>query len=355
MGRASFDFEGLDAIEGRIRRLAKDIAYLAVSDRTERHHEEQLGRFDFVMRDALPYLEGAADVPEPSRNEQAHGLFGYEDDLPPEPDVEEEDDDEDAPSPPEDLDAIAEAGCRWLRDIAKRNTVGEPFRRFRVKAYGAKGIRVVDTASFVCKNVDHDLDLPMLANGSRQEVESDLRIPTPTFEDAAASGASRGIKALGDYYAQWGQIVLGSVGQLQGVNNAMLGRLHRQLQESRDQVDQLVAAILEFRVAELKLNDDRRADERSSDARADLARHALQQLGDAAKAFLATRGVPPELADVLGALGSSPTLVSALNEPDVRELIREPQNLELLAGLLRQAGAQARLLRDAMGSPTRAV
>jgi len=37
----------------------------------------------------------------------------------------------------------------------------------------------------------------------------------------------RGIKVLGDYCAQWGQIVLGSVGQLQGVNNAMLGRLHR--------------------------------------------------------------------------------------------------------------------------------
>jgi hypothetical protein len=137
------------------------------------------------------------------------------------------------------------------------------------------------------------------------------------------------------------------MGQLQGVNNAMLGRLHRQLQESRDQVDQLVAAILEFRVAELRMADDRRADERSQDARADLARHALQQLGDAAKAFLAARGVAPEMADVLGAIGQSPVLVSALNEPDVRELMKDARNLEMLAGMLRTAGQQARLVREA--------
>ena len=74
----------------------------------------------------------------------------------------------------------------------------------------------------------------------------------PSFEEAASAGASKGIKALGDYYAQWGRIVLGSVGQLQGVNNHMLARLHRQLNESRDQVDQLVGAILENRFNELQ-------------------------------------------------------------------------------------------------------
>ena len=56
---------------------------------------------------------------------------------------------------------------------------------------------------------------------------------------------------------------------------------------------------------------------------------------------------------MLGALGQSPTLVNALNEPDVRDLIKEPQNLELLAGILRQAGQQARLLRDATGTSAR--
>lgn len=274
MGRTNFVFQGLVEIEDRVRRLAPEIAYLAVSDRTDRSHEEQLGRFDFVMRDALPYLARA-------------------------------------------------------------------------------GLRVVDTASFVCKNVDHDLDLPVPTGSTGLAPEPELRIPTPTFDEGAAVGASRGLRALGDYYAQWGQIVLGSVGQLQGVNNAMTARLHRQLQESRDQVDQLVASILEFRVAELRMADERRSDQRSEDNRTELAKHALQQLGDMAKSLLTARGIPAELADVLGAIGQSPALVTALNEPDVRALRQEPQNLELLAGMLRQAGQQARHIRDAAVDPTR--
>lgn len=339
MGRTSFVFEGLVEIEDRVRRLAGEVGYLAVSDRTDRSNEEQLGRFDFAMKDALPYLEADArgsDEPEP-------GLFGYDEPV----DEPEDQPDESAEPVPDDLAVIASAGCRWLRDIAQRNTVGEAFRRFRVKAYSHKGLRVVDTASFVCRNTDHDLDLPLHAGAAPQTPDAALAIPTPSFDEVAAMGASRGFKVLGDYYAQWGQIVLGSVGQLQGLNNAMTGRLHKQLQESRDQIDQLVASILEFRVAELRMTDERRSDQRAEDNRTELAKHALQQLGDMAKSLLAARGIPAELSDVLGAIGQSPALVGALNEPDVRSLMQDPQNLELLAGILRQAGQQARLLRDA--------
>ena len=55
-----------------------------------------------------------------------------------------------------------------------------------------------------------------------------------------------------------------------GVNNAMLARLHRQLQESRGQVDQLVASSLEFRVKELEAAEERAA-ERDGDARTTLS------------------------------------------------------------------------------------
>ena len=161
------------------------------------------------------------------------------------------------------------------------------------------------------------------------------------------AATSKGMRALGDYYAQWGQIVLGSVGQLQGVNNAMLSRLHRQLQHSQNHVDQLVAAILTYRVAEAELAEQRRSADRSDDSRTVLAQQALQQLGDAAKALLAARGVTPELADALGAIGQSPELVATLNEPDVRDLMHDPNNLRLLAAMLKQAAQQARALRDA--------
>ena len=137
------------------------------------------------------------------------------------------------------------------------------------------------------------------------------------------------------------------MGQLQHVNNAMLSRLHAQLTESRGQVDELVAAMLESRIADTRLANERKAEEASADTRTLLAQQALQQLGDAAKAFLTAKGVHPEMADVLGALGQSPELVATLNDPEVKVLMQDPTNLQALAGMLKQAAAQARAMRQA--------
>jgi hypothetical protein len=336
MPRDRFTFEGLDEIERRIRRRAEHIGYLTLTDRTERSAEEPLGRFDFNAADALPYLEPGDDDAEDDE-------------------VEGDDDNGDDDAAPSALAAasvdpgaadIANAACRWLRDIATRNTYGEPYKRFRVRAYGFKAIRVVDSGSFLCRNEEHDLELPEVA-ATGDGPETELRIPTPTFEEAANHGAARGLKALGDYYAQWGQIVLGSMGQLQGINNSMLSRLHRDLQSSRDQVDTLVASILEVRVAEMQAAEERRTNVRAEDTRAELAKHAIAQLGDAAKVYLASRGVSPELAELVGPLAQSPELVQTLMDPEVRTLLNDPQNLRFLAAMLRQVVEQAKAARQA--------
>jgi hypothetical protein len=355
-----YTFDGLDLFEKRLRRVAKDVGYLVVWDRTDRKAEDTLGRFELTLRDAFPYLEEAEELFE--RDEDEDGG---------EPDDEDDPfgmaDEAEADEPGEqDLAARAErvfgrtpgaadfavAALRWVRDIAVRNMGGDEVRRFRVRAYAPKGVRTVETASFSVRDDDADLDLPVLASPQEAGPPAlDLRIPTPTFEQVEVGAAAKGMRALGDYYAQWGQIVLGSVGQLQGVNNAMLGRMHKQLQQSRDQVDQLVAAILTHRAAEAELAEQRRSSERSDDSRTVLAQQALHQLGEAAKAFLAARGVTPELADALGAIGQSPELVATLNDPDVRQLMHDPTNLRLLAGMLRQAAQQARAMREAQQPP----
>jgi len=343
VGHDKFAFERIELLEARIRRLAKDAAYVQVWDRTDRKNEQNLGRFDLTETDALPYLaERVQPTLAPDEDDDPYeGAFGEYDDL-------EEDDEEPDPGPsdePPTLDQIAEAAIRWLRELAVSNTVGEEWCRFRAKVFGPKGMKVLHTGTFIVRNVDHDLELPVSAE------LADLKIPTPTFEQAASAGAAKGIKALGDYYAQWGRIVLGSVGQLQGVNNEMLARLHKQLNESRGQVDQLVGSILENRFNELQVHEERQAAERQDDARHALAREALAQLGDAAKAFLTARGINPEMADVLGVLGSSPELMGALNDPDVRALMQDPGNLSSLAQMLKAAGQQARAAREAGGAP----
>jgi hypothetical protein len=348
-------FEDLEVFEKRLRRVAGEVAYLVVWDRTDRHNEDNLGRFELNARDALPYLEGADELVDDADDEDTDeaddtDLEGAVDERPA------------IQSPEQQAERLmgraagpadfAVAAGRWLRDIAIRNMGGEAVRRFRVKAYTLKGARTVETASFMCKDDDHDPALPVLAVATEPAVrEPELRIPTPTFEQVETVAAGRGMKALGDYYAQWGQIVLGSVGQLQGVNNAMLSRMHKQLDQSRDQVDQLVAAILTAKVTEAELAEQRRSSERTDDARTELARHALQQLGDAAKAFMAAKGVTPEMADALGVIGQSPDMLEALQDPDVRALMQDPNHLRLFAGMLKQAGAQARAMRASTAQP----
>jgi hypothetical protein len=345
VGHEKFSFERIEPLEDRIQRLSKDAAYVQVWDRTDRKNEQNLGRFDLTESDALPYLtERIQPALLPMDDEEPadpyEGSFGEYDDL-----EEDEPEPQRAASEPPSLLEIAQAACRWLREIAISNTVGEDWCRYRVKVFGPKGMKVLHTGTFICRNHDHDLELPVPSE------TRDLRIPSPTFEQAANSGAAKGIKALGDYYAQWGRIVLGSVGQLQGVNNEMLGRLHKQLTESRGQVDQLVASILENRFNELQMTEERQASERSDDARHALAKEALSQLGDAAKAFLTARGINPEMADVLGVLGSSPELMGALNDPEVRALMQDPSNLSGLAQMLKAAAAQARAAREAAPPP----
>lgn len=364
LGQDTFSFDGIEAIEERLRAHAADIVYLRVWDRQNRKNEEVVGKFDLCLQDALPYLEDWGDLP-PRRPTPPIQVESDEDSE--EAEEQEEDDEESeeepsnlsrvvappkpAPSPPqasfqrsarhEPTQAqLAEAACRWLRDIAIRNTVTERSCRFRVRFYGIKGMKTVDSGSFLCRNHGHEDDF------DDQQIR-EMKIPAPSFEQSASEGGAKAIRALGDYYAQWGQIVLGSVGQLQGVNNAVTAKLNTQLSQSRDQVDELVAAILEFRFREAQAEGERHSEERDGDARTLLARDALHQVGEAARAFLTARGVTPEMAEVLGTMGSSPELMATLNDPEVKGLMQNPENLKIIATMLRGAAAQARAVRAA--------
>jgi hypothetical protein len=143
VGREKFSFESIEPLEDRIRRLDQDAAYIQIWDRTDRSNEQNLGRFDLTETDALPYLDERHQVP-PDDDEPAdpyEGSFGeYDHDEEPE---------DDEPPPRRRAGAmptpreIAEAACRWLRELAVGNTVGEAWCRYRVKVYGPKGVRVV--------------------------------------------------------------------------------------------------------------------------------------------------------------------------------------------------------------------
>jgi hypothetical protein len=350
VGREEFSFDGIDEVEERIREIADQLSYVAVWDRSDRKVEEPVGRFDFDPDRALPWLV--------QEEEERDDEPAEEGDLPREADTSWPSDAEEGDDGPQPRSALARATggpgnakryvgaadlaracCRWLRALAVRNTVGWPHRRFRVRLCGPKGISTLESGSFLCRNHGYEDEIDEAA-------VRDLKIPTPTFEQAATTAVTRPMQSLGDYYAQWGKIVLGAVGELQGVNNVMLNRLHRQLTESRDQVDQLVAAILNARVQEAEAAGTRDLEERKGDARTALARDALHQLGEAARAFLVAKGINPEMTEVVSSMGTCPDLVAALNDPEVKGLMQNPENLKVLASMLRGAAAQARAARQ---------
>ena len=367
----AFSFEKIEPIEARILKLAGKLGYLILTDRTDRAHEDRVGRFDCDEGSAEPYrddaVSSAADgtliAPSAPRSETDEDDDDDEDEYCESGDGDNSDDDPGWPPEYDDGDdddrdpdrsinrngpigdqEIARAACRWMRDCAARNTVGDPLRRFRVRIYGPKGADKLDSGSFVCRNHDYADEVDTEAADA---VVRELHIPRPTFDQSAKDSTLKGIKALGDYYAQWGQIVLGSVGQLQGVNNSMLARLHRQLQESRGQVDDLVASILEFRVSEVEAQERRRIEEHAGDARSELARDALKQLGTAANAFLAGRSLSPDLLETFGAISTSPEMTDALRDPNVRALMQDSDNLRGLAAMLQAAGQQAQAAQQA--------
>lgn len=284
------------------------------------------------------------------------------------------------------------AACRWIRAMVRRNMITERSGRFRVRVYSAKGSKVLLTGSFTVQNTQPEEEpapppkrpemprpgpipsIPTVLGPTSSQPPTQLALPqgpgshggplpatppilspTPSpHHDTAMTGAATAYRHLGDCYTQFGDLVLGSVSSLQNVLSLTNRDLGTQLRESRGQVDTLVGSVLDFRVQELNHSSNTQQ-VAAQDHRTALARDAIQQLGETAKAFFVARGVPPNLAEVMQAISSSPELVSALDDPAVREVLRDPRNLQGLAGLLKQVGQQHQAQRAGGTTPPQAA
>ena len=331
-GLDDFTFEGLDHAFARIRQHAHEAGYLVLHDRTDSHNEETLARFDFDSASARPYLSRAAlDEDEDFMDLGPPVAEAYDD-----PDTEEVDDGEEL-SP----ERIADAACIWLRETAAHNTLGEPWRRYRVRIYGPKSYKKLDSVRFIVRS---DFDEEAEAPEGAAPVFRPLPAPDPARAEQLV--AVRGMHHLGEAYRQFTNLLLGTVGQLQSMTTSNLNQVNRQLTSSRDQVEHLVDAILSFRTTEAAATRSSEAEARDDAMRATLAKSALEQIGTAAQALLVSNGVPPETKDLLLALKASPELMQALQDPTVRVMMQDPNNLQALATLLRTSAAQYEAMRQ---------
>lgn len=307
MSAEAFHFTGLESVRVQMLEKFSDLAYIAVFDRTDRRQEDSLGRFD-VDEDAVRIYLAAQRAAQ--RGDEAGS---------------------------EDLAGVGvltrrdriEVAIRWLSQLISDNMADFPVRRFRVRLQGLKGIKPQNTVMVTCANRE--------ARRSEREA-AQLPMVTPRLNEVAATQTVAEAKAVAELYARWAEIVLAMMAQVQRVTGTTIDHLNEQLADSRDQVDQLVAAILERNVSDLRAENTRAQEAKEADTRTALARDALKQLGDATKTFLTAKGLPPEMSDVFQKIGQSPDLMAALNDPKVRDLLNNPGNLKDLSEMLTMAG-----------------
>jgi hypothetical protein len=238
-----------------------------------------------------------------------------------------------------------------VRAHAESNLSFEETTRFRLRAYGPKGKQPLVSVCFAVKNLAWDADeapsrmspAPVPPATTTQAPIRDL----PRIE--TKEGIFAPYRALGQYYEQFGQVLANGYGQLQNINTAMITGLYDQIRQSHHHRDTLVTSVVRLRTEQIEKAESRDRQEHSESERNALARQALQQLGEATKAVFVSQGISPEHLEVLDSLTASPELMATLRDPRVRQLMRDPNNLRALAGLLGQIAIQQH--QAAMAAP----
>lgn len=315
-----YEIVGLDNLRKTLAQSLAQTAYLTLWDRATRDAEECIGRFDLDDDAVARHL---AERRAADRGED-----------PPSPD---------APNPIRaNRRETVEAAVRWVREAVIANTGEEASHRFRVRYMSHKGQRVQTSVSLTCHNSAAVELVPTAPT---------VRLPTLSGDGGQGTITISEARTIVELFTHHAHLVIATTQQLHGVANQTIGQLQRQLSDSRDQVDQLVASILEGRAEAARADQSQVNQQRESDARTVLARDALKQLGEATRAVFAAKGVPPELAEVLGPVSQNPELLGALTDPDVRALITDPEHVKSLTAMLKEAAQRARAFREATANP----
>lgn len=392
MSAASISFDGFDRVEATVLSIAEDVGYVTLYERLASGRSRRIDQIQVTAQALAEYLERLPALDEAI----------FDDEFSPE-------DEHDGSEAPESLeDAFAQEESRewtaldllratllWVHETAVRAAEADHTERFWLRYQAPKGTRALCTLTFSVRNppwtsprvpavpaqqaatraalasapspVAAASPPPVLAPSPSRRLptnvlsEQDLPglgaalpagafIMPATFQDGSLYGTAGAFRVLGDSYQEYGRIMMAGVSQLQGMMREVVKDLGTDLRESRIQVGSLVDKVLEGRVQEVEAQEQA-IHSQESGQRMLLAREALAQIGDVARAFFVSRGVSPELGDVAGLIASSPSLMTSLQDPKVKSMLEKPENLEALGSMLKQFAGQAAELESAATGP----
>ena len=332
----------LDDILPSMERDAEHIAYLRMFA-TGPEGEYPLQRLNYDgwrdwMRVAGYELESSGSDEEEDDEE---GWFDGDDVLADEPEPA-------APDPYASPDKEAElrawraAMVHFVVHVSARNVLASRMAKIRVRAYGPKGHASHFSRNFTVENLRFE------AQVEPSERPQAPQPPPETMEEAEVRAAMPGMSALASGYERHNKHVLDSTERLIGLHERITQRAYDELGSNRDHVNQLYREVADERRA--RVDEKVKAAEAASDMvrneqeaaeRRELIKQTVDQFGDVAKAVLVAKGVPADLVPVLERLNGKPDLMAALKDPNVLEMLDDPEAVEGLSALLKQAAAQA--------------
>ena len=330
---------GLDVTDNCLHAFRDDIGYLAVSEVTDRNRSISGARVDFSGVALSPWLKRDTT----------------DDDEPEEDDDEEHEDDDEAPGGLGDtLDRdvvdtamLAIAGRRWVRETAVSLMAGRPHVKFKIGLWTPRGQTLLHSSRFEVRNpgarrkeADEDADVEAERRVAAKLPDLTPTVAAPPSRPGPFPPEERIWQSLGDGYANLIALSQSTYSHIAKLHGAEIISLSDQNKRLLGTVEALSADLRHVHVGTAEQEREEVRDAGDAKVREALGVQFIQELGSLGRALAASKtGIPPELADVVGALGSSPDLMEALKLPEVRALLNDEATLKELAELLRNVAA----------------
>lgn len=274
----------------RVGRVWSELTYMVLSDRSAKDHEERLGQW--------PAVKG--ELPQGEAVDQIRDLW------------------------------------TWLTHSigdAAENHLGARVLRLRLRAYGAKGLDVLDQFTLRVELDDEESD---------EDLDEDLDELPDAVQSASLSQGEQGVnialRAVAQTH-QWQQrsmnrLMLG-FRQQQEASAAQLEQLGRTVQSTREDMLALVDILVNDRLeaSEAAVKDTRGRRKHASAEPSPVAKQALETIGDLGKTWL-SGGLPPSLSTLAKTLANHPKGKELLHDPRLAKLLETPDEIEALVAML---------------------
>jgi len=345
--------DGFDDVIATLKARGDRIGYVVLNERQPGGPEENIGRWDMTPEETERYLDPLRrdSMTVDDSDDELSKAFGDDSDDDDSDDDDSDDDgsdddgaeDEDDDSPrmrPRGLrrpartftlDQTLQAACRWIATQAMRLTHGESSRKFRIRIYSTKGRKQIGSAHFTCHNTGYKPTDPKVTVAQEQERLGKVQI------DAEA----RGVAALADYYRAYGQLVLDTMQSFAKATSGTISQVTEQNKELRDQVDDLVTAIIKLRHHYTQTDLQRQLSSQQVGVKQMLAKEGMMQVGETLRLLVGGANVNPELLPLVTIVGQNPELIAALKDPVVQNALKDPAKVRDLMMLVKHLEGQA--------------